>query len=465
MKKIVLNLVFIFLAIGSLHAIDRRYRVAYEVFPSAINTSAYEFGLSEYLDNQYVFFRPDTIEQKRNFFQRIFGGGSKSSSDNSNKKRVRYFESVRAYKTSFNKSGELNPPVAAPELDKLGVAGKFAYDKTNKKIYFSVYNEQKKVYQLMESKLENDNSWSKPVLVNIQNVTGRDSGVNALVNAGWQYNNSGASITNPTIANDGKRIYFTSNNMRNGLGGSDIWFIDLRTRGWSSPRNAGRRINTAFNEDHAFVSGDSLLYFASDRPGGKGGYDIYVSQMVRRQWNKPEPVASLINSPKDDYGLIGNEYYAAFISNRDSLRNDDDIYLFRLLPAAAEPVIPQVPPEPVPAPDPVFRYVLFFFDFDKDIFKPEFENQLGQVIAEINEFPDARFEIAGFTDEKGSDEYNDKLSLRRARNIKQMLVDRGVSEDILEVVGYGKRQLTIPNAKTEEENAQNRRVEINIIPE
>ena len=461
MKRIAINLVFIFLAIGSLHAIDRKFRVAYEAFPSAINTTVFEFGLSEYIDDQYVFFRPDTIQQRRNFFQRLFSSSSSGNSD----KKVRYFERVRAYKTSFNRNGELNPPVPAPELDKIGVAGRFGYDRTNQKIYFSVYNEQRRVHQLFESKLENDNSWSKPVLVNIQNVTGNDRSVNALVNAGWQYNNSGVSITNPTVANDGKRIYFTSNNIRNGMGGSDIWFIDQRTRGWSSPRNVGRRVNSEFNEDHAFVSGDSLLYFSSDRPGGQGGYDIYVSTMVRRQWNRPEPAARIFNSPKDDYGIVGNGLHVAFISNRDSLRNDDDIYLFRLLPAAAEPILPQVPREPIPAPDPVFHYVLFFFDFDRDIFRPEFETQLYEVITEINEFPDARFEIAGHTDERGSDAYNERLSLRRAQNIKQMLVDRGVAEDILEVVGHGRRLPVIPNARTEEDNAQNRRVEINIIQE
>jgi OOP family OmpA-OmpF porin len=109
--------------------------------------------------------------------------------------------------------------------------------------------------------------------------------------------------------------------------------------------------------------------------------------------------------------------------------------------------------------------VLFFFDFDRDIFRPEFEEELQQVVSEISEFPENRFEIAGYTDEKGSDAYNDKLSLRRARNIKQMLVDRGIPEDKLEVVGRGKGYPVIPNAKTEEENAQNRRVEINIITE
>ncbi len=220
-----------------------------------------------------------------------------------------------------------------------------------------------------------------------------------------------------------------------------------------------------FNEDYAYVSGDSLLYFASDRPGGKGGYDIYVSRQAKRQWNRPEPASRLFNSEKDDYAIVGNNFSAAFLSNRDSLKNDDDIYIFRLLPAGAEPSIPTVPVEPIPAPDPVFHYVLFFFDFDRDIFRPEFEEELQQVVSEISEFPENRFEIAGYTDEKGSDAYNDKLSLRRARNIKQMLVDRGIPEDKLEVVGRGKGYPVIPNAKTEEENAQNRRVEINIITE
>jgi hypothetical protein len=82
----------------------------------------------------------------------------------------------------------------------------------------------------------------------------------------------------------------------------------------------------------------------------------------------------------------------------------------------------------------------------------------------MRNFPDCRFEISGYTDSRGSDTYNDKLSQRRAETIKQMLIDReNFDPSVLEAVGYGERRLQVPNAQTEEEHAQNRRVEVRII--
>ena len=79
------------------------------------------------------------------------------------------------------------------------------------------------------------------------------------------------------------------------------------------------------------------------------------------------------------------------------------------------------------------------------------------------QFPDAVFEISGYTDSRGSLEYNDKLSQRRADTIRDMLLEKGFPADRMKAVGYGERRLQIPNAETEEEHAQNRRVEVRIL--
>ena len=77
----------------------------------------------------------------------------------------------------------------------------------------------------------------------------------------------------------------------------------------------------------------------------------------------------------------------------------------------------------------------------------------------MSQFPGQRFEVAGYTDDKGSDQYNDKLSLRRAQTVADILIKRGISKDDLVVKGYGKR---IP---AEKEDYANRRVEIRLFNE
>jgi len=135
-------------------------------------------------------------------------------------------------------------------------------------------------------------------------------------------------------------------------------------------------------------------------------------------------------------------------------------------------VVDTIIPEPVPVPEPVdtivtpkpeFHWVLFFYDFDKDVIKPSFEATLDSMVNEMAAFPDANFIIEGHTDARGTFAYNDDLSIRRANDIKRRLVAKGIKKDRLTIKGYGKRQYAVPNAKTEAEHARNRRVEVKIV--
>lgn len=75
-----------------------------------------------------------------------------------------------------------------------------------------------------------------------------------------------------------------------------------------------------------------------------------------------------------------------------------------------------------------------------------------------------KFNLIGHTDSRGSDEYNDTLSLERAKTVKDFLVKfYGILESVIETKGKGKREMLIPNARTKEEHEKNRRVEISVI--
>ena len=73
------------------------------------------------------------------------------------------------------------------------------------------------------------------------------------------------------------------------------------------------------------------------------------------------------------------------------------------------------------------------------------------------------FVVKGHTDTRGSDEYNQKLSIKRANRIRTLLIQKGIPAEKMKIEGYGESMPLIPNARTEAEHAMNRRVEVDII--
>lgn len=111
----------------------------------------------------------------------------------------------------------------------------------------------------------------------------------------------------PTIAADGVTLYFASDRP-GGYGGIDLYYTkkDPKTGQWSVPQNLGPAINTKGDEKTPFIHSDSeTLYFSSTGHFGFGGYDIYyVRKDEKGEWMEPENIGSPINSPDDDTGFF-----------------------------------------------------------------------------------------------------------------------------------------------------------------
>ena len=103
------------------------------------------------------------------------------------------------------------------------------------------------------------------------------------------------------------------------------------------------------------------------------------------------------------------------------------------------------------------------FDTNSAELRPGLYNEINRVAGVLNQYTDTLIRVEGHTDSKGSDEYNMDLSKRRANNVKTLLVMRGVAENRIEVVGYGKTMPVATN-DTEAGRQKNRRVEIRIAP-
>jgi len=104
------------------------------------------------------------------------------------------------------------------------------------------------------------------------------------------------------ITSDGRFMYFTACNRPDGKGKCDIYVSEYTTNGWLPAENIGSPINTEFNEKQPSLSADGrLLFFVSNRPGSKGNYDIWVSQLdENNKWTEPVNLGDSINTEDDE---------------------------------------------------------------------------------------------------------------------------------------------------------------------
>lgn len=104
-----------------------------------------------------------------------------------------------------------------------------------------------------------------------------------------------------SISADGKKLYFASNRT-GGIGELDLWMSERDATGdWGVPVNLGSTVNTPFNEDTPFISKDGLsLSFSSEGHGSMGGFDIFKSVFTSGQWSKPTNIGYPLSTTDDD---------------------------------------------------------------------------------------------------------------------------------------------------------------------
>ncbi|MCC7303146.1 MAG: PD40 domain-containing protein [Bacteroidia bacterium] len=118
----------------------------------------------------------------------------------------------------------------------------------------------------------------------------------------------------PSVSADGNTIYFASDRP-GGLGGTDIWYVQRDQNGlWGQPKNCGPKINTNGDEKAPFMHSDSYTLYFSSGPSsvtldggwpGVGGMDIYYSKMDEKgNWMEPKNIGIPINTKGDEVGLI-----------------------------------------------------------------------------------------------------------------------------------------------------------------
>lgn len=401
------------------------------------------------------------------------------------------------------------------------------------------------------------------------------------------------------ISQDGEWLVFTGCNFPQGNGSCDLYISYLTKNGWSEPQNLGWDVNTEFWESTPSLSPDKRdLYFSSDRPGGYGGRDIYVSHRTEKGWSKPENLGPEINTPGDEstpfihadnqtlyfnssglpgysekpdlfvtrkqpdgkwskpenlgypINTIGDEgsmivdadgKTAYYSSDKIDSKGGLDIYTFELrkdlrplktlwakgkvydkktgsgLPSTllltdvnTQQTVSRlqtdedgnylitlpvgknyafnvhrkgylfysenfdmnsvssdsvynidIPLEPIEANAKVVLKNVFF-DTKKTDLKPESISELDNVVRLMNENPNMKVQISGYTDNVGTPPDNLKLSNGRALSVVNYLVAKGVKKERLTSKGFGETDPVATN-DTEEGRAMNRRTELRVV--
>ena len=143
--------------------------------------------------------------------------------------------------------------------------------------------------------------------------------------------NSAEWESQPSLSADGRTLYFVSDR-RGGLGRRDIWMSTLNDLGeWTKARNIGKPVNTVYDEISPFIHvNNRVLYFASNGLTGFGGYDIFFTEKDSARWGTPANIGSPINNHEDQFSLFitadGKKGYYSHEEVRDAGYSVSNIY-------------------------------------------------------------------------------------------------------------------------------------------
>lgn len=203
------------------------------------------------------------------------------------------------------------PQQFAPGIISNGKAFSITLTPDGKQAYYTMLGVNNKL-TIVTSTLS-DSGWTKPKLAEFAK----------------RYENA-----YPFITLDGGKLFFMSRRPPPGFGGVktdyDLWMVEKTDSGWSEPWHISwHGINTQAAEGYPTAAANGNLYFMSDREGGIGKVDIYVSRFIDGRYTKPQNLDVFVNSEESDLMpyISPDEHYLIFYSEREDGVGETDFYV------------------------------------------------------------------------------------------------------------------------------------------
>ncbi len=471
---------------------------------SAINSTYSDYGAAR-LDNKIIFASTRVEETENSRFDQNTGQGFSDFYEATFNSKDSIYEQVRkskgAINTKFNDGtfSYHSPSQTGYYMQCNGESGK----KEDCRIYFSKYNSKtnswsaSEVFDYMNGayvghpSITDDGNTLYFVSTMPGGFGGKDIWFVKKENSTWSKPvNAGPSVNTiademfPCVSGD-TMLYFSSDGLK-GFGGLDLFGIRMINGKFSgTPENLNLPINSSADDFSIFFTSFNSGTFCSNRPGGKGDDDIYSFRLSPLKLSakgnivenlklkpmsgvkvtmkgsdgtehvsttdskggyefndlKPNVTYTVSVQKKGYFGdaktlATGNVKYAKEYSKKTGY--DLDFGMLKLTKEEVE--IPNI-----------------YYEFNKAELNEYSRKSLDQLSVMLKETPDVKVVLNAHTDEKGSDDYNLKLSERRAMAVVNYLISTGISSERLDAKGYGESLPLVKNAQTEEEHSKNRR--------
>lgn len=350
------------------------------------------------------------------------------------------------------------------------------------------------------------------------------------------FNSKEFSNGNPSVSRDGKTLYFSSNRS-GGIGGNDVWKITVNADGtYGEPQNLGNKVNTEGNESFPFIADDNkTLFFASSGRQGLGGLDVY--QVDLSNGSEASNLGKPVNTEKDDFAFTfddakkmgflssnrsgnddilavspvcaievlttvtdaknGNKIANASVSILDDQKNIiatemtnlkgevsytvecDRAYVIQVskdgfegntfaVTKSKEPIVKiEAALQPIDVIVTETEIILkpIYFEYDKSNITQEGAFELDKLVQVMKNNNKMVIMAKSHTDNRGSDDYNLALSERRAKSTVQYIISKGINSSRISGKGMGELEPKVDCGATctEEQFAQNRRSEFLIV--
>ncbi len=323
--------------------------------------------------------------------------------------------------------------------------------------YYSLYVHPTEDIVLISAQLENSigqedlyvstkdpftNKWSEPV------------------HLGPSINTGGFEIS-PYLTADKKSLFFSSNG-HPGYGNADIFVahrIDTSWTNWTKPENLGDQINSIGFDAYFTAKQDNEVFFVSNRGGASS--DIYTSRIVTEE-ERQRQLAQRVEGGGMGVPMLNQDGAGQLDDETQALINETRALLdeFNRMKTGEAPANqPSQPSTPVGS---TFAPQEMLFQLNSAEIQNTFTATLNNVVKTLQQNPRLKVEVVGHADDTGGKDYNLKLSIDRAIEVKQFLVKNGISERRIITYGKGSTQ-PLTNNQSPEAQQKNRRVVISFI--